>query len=115
MNSTIEIRNKPKASIIFHEDKFEIIDSKDIGNNGFYLFDKLLNVDVIERKTDWYITVLSFIVDIFTGSASGSNYKNKAHLKIDLEDSSIKIWLSNDDNDKAHKAKQLLNEAILNA
>ncbi|WP_299800333.1 hypothetical protein [uncultured Maribacter sp.] len=115
MNSTIEIRNKPKASIIFNEEKFEIIDSKDSSNNGFYLFDKLLNVDVIERKTDWYITVLSFIVDIFTGSASGSNYKNKAHLKIDLEDSSIKIWLSNDDIDKAHKAKKLLNESILNA
>ncbi|WP_324024947.1 hypothetical protein QSV08_17225 [Maribacter sp. BPC-D8] len=114
MNSTIEIRNKPKASIIFHEDKFEIIDSKDIGNNGFYLFDKLLNIDVIERKTDWFITIISFIVDIFTGSASGSNYKNKAHLKIDLEEHSIKIWLSSEDIDKAHKAKQLLNEAILN-
>lgn len=85
---------------------------KDISNNGFYFFDKLLNVNVIEKKTDWFITVLSFIVDFFTGSASGRNYKNKAHLKIDLEDRSIKIWLSNEDIDKAHKAKQLLDEAI---
>ena len=114
MNASIQIRDKPKASIIFGEDQFEIIDSKDISNNGFYLFNKLLNVYIIEKKTDWFITVLSFIVDIFTGSASGSNYKNKAHLKIDLEDCSITIWLSNEDIDKAHKVKQMLNEGILN-
>ncbi len=52
MNASIQIRDKPKASIIFGEDQFEIIDSKDISNNGFYLFNKLLNVDIIEKKTD---------------------------------------------------------------
>ncbi|WP_282112232.1 hypothetical protein [Maribacter stanieri] len=113
MNQTIDIRYKPTAKIIFSEDKFEIIDTGDESNNGIYLLDNLLNFDVIEKRTNWFITILSFAVDIFTGSGSGGSYKNKAYLKIDLENRNIKIWLSNEDIAKANIARELLTEAIL--
>lgn len=80
---------------------------------GFFLIENLINVEVNERKTNWFITILSFTVDLFTGSGSGSKYKDKAYLNIDLENRSIKIWLSNENIDKANKAKDLLMGAIL--
>ncbi|MDP5060495.1 MAG: hypothetical protein NWP64_01115 [Maribacter sp.] len=113
MNQLLDIRTKPKVTIIFNEEKFEIIDTEDVNNNGLFLIDNLINVEVIKRKTNWFITILSFTVDIFTGSGSGSNYKDKAYLNIDFENRSVKIWLSNEDIDKAHNAKDVLMGAIL--
>ncbi|WP_424003397.1 hypothetical protein [Maribacter sp. IgM3_T14_3] len=113
MNQILDIRIKPKVTIVFNEEKFEIIDAEDVNNNGIFLIDNLKNVEIIERKTNWFITILSFTVDLFTGSGSGSNYKDKAYLNIDFENRSVKIWLSNEDIDKANKAKDVLMGAIL--
>lgn len=36
MNQILDIRIKPKVTIIFSEEKFEIIDTEDVDNNGLF-------------------------------------------------------------------------------
>lgn len=50
MNQILDIRIKPKVTIVFNEEKFEIIDTEDVDNNGLFLIENLINVEVNEKK-----------------------------------------------------------------
>ncbi len=109
MTQTLEIRSKPKLKFVLDKNEFEIMDAADQKNSGIYLFKYLKNVDLKEKRTDWLISTLSWIADLFTGDIGvGGNYKNKANLKIYLVNRTIKIWLSDEDVENAEKTRQLL-------
>lgn len=113
MDYTYKIRNKPIASLILGEKKFEIVDSAEPKNNGIYIIKNLKSIKVVEKKTDWFVTTLSFVVSIFTGGGPTGPFRNQAYLNIELSNKSLKIWLPEENLSSAKKIEQLLNENTL--
>lgn len=111
MKQTYEIRETPKLTFVLDKNQFEIFDLAYPKNNGVYLFDDILNVDFNQKKTDWLISSISYILPVFlNGLGEGGNYRNQANLKILFKKSTIKIWLYEDEIDKIQKIKHALLE-----
>ena len=108
MSQTIELRTQPELKIVLNNSEFEIIDASEPKNNGIYSFKNVKNIEVNNDRTNWFITIISRIVDLFMGSAVGGNFKNKANLKIELENQKIKLYLIDADFEKAEKIVKLL-------
>ncbi|WP_198519319.1 hypothetical protein [Nonlabens sp. MB-3u-79] len=109
MTETVELRNKPELKIILNENEFEIVDASEPKNSGIYSFGKLKNAKLNVERTNWLITTLSIIVDLFTGGAVGGKFKDKANLNLDMENLNFKVWLINADIEKAKRVTELIN------
>lgn len=109
MTETVELRNKPELKIILNNDEFEIVDASELKNNGIYAFGKLKNVELNAERTNWLISTLSIIVDLFAGSAVGGKFKKKANLNLEMENRNLKIWLIDADFEKAKRVTELIN------
>ena len=109
MTETITLRNKPTLKLMLHSSSLEIVDSSDPKNNGTYAFNDIKNAKVKAESTDWFVSILSYILDLFVSSALGGNFKNKAHLTLDTDDGTLKIWLVDADLQQAEKVAQLIN------
>jgi len=111
MINTIELRNKPELKIILNNEEFEIIDASEPKNSGTYSFKKLINIELKEEKTNWFVSTLSIIVDFFTGVAVGGKLKDKANLNFEMENQNLIIWLIDVDFEKTKRVTQLLKDA----
>lgn len=109
MTETIELRNKPELKIVLNEDEFEVIDASDPKNNGKFSYGQIKNVELKAERTDWFISVLSKVMDLLTGGASGGNFKNKANLKLEMINRTLKIRLTDADFEKAERIAELIN------
>ena len=109
MTETVTLRNKPALKLMLHANSLEIVDSSDPKNNGTYAFKEIRNAKVTAEGTDWFVSIVSYIVTLFTGGALGGNYKNKAHLSLETDDGTLKIWLVDADFEKAERVAQLIN------
>ncbi len=108
MSQTIKLRIQPELKIVLNNSEFEIIDASEPKNNEIYSFINIKNVELNNYRTDWFISIISRIVDLFMGSAVGRDFKNNANLKVELENQKIKLWLIDADFEKAEKTVELL-------
>ena len=106
---TIELRDKPALKLIINESGFRLFDSADPSNNGDYSFKKLNQVEFHQEQTDWFVSIISLVVDLFTGGGTGGKFKNQAKLKFKLDHRTFKVYLRNADLDKAKALTILLN------
>ena len=95
MTEIFEVRCKPELKISLNNDGIEIVDGYEPKNNGVYSFEQIKSVELNAERTNWFISILSWIVDLLAGSAVGGNFKNKASLNIKLADQDLKILLIN--------------------
>ncbi|WP_431472168.1 hypothetical protein I5168_00905 [Nonlabens sp. SCSIO 43208] len=109
MTETVELRNKPELKIILNKDEFEIVDVSDPKNSGIYSFGKLKKAELNAERTNWLISTLSIIVDLFTGGGVGGKFKDKANLNLEIENQNLKVWLVDADFEKAKRVTKLIN------
>ncbi|MBU2946231.1 hypothetical protein [Zobellia uliginosa] len=108
MKETVELRNKPELKIILNSENFEVIDAAKPRNNGTYVFRHIKKLELNEERTDWFISVMTFIVGLFVGGHATGTYKNRANLKIETDNQKLQIWLDNVDFSKAQKVMRLI-------
>lgn len=108
MSKSFELRDKPILQISLDESGIKINDAANPQNNGTYLFEQIKNVDLKPERTSWFASILSYVVDLITGSAFGGKFKNKANLKLELINQTIKIWLIDADFEKAERVVELI-------
>lgn len=107
---TIKLRNKPDLQVNLNQSGFQLIDSSDPHKNGNYSFEHLEHVEFDPGGTDWFISLLSFIVDLPTGGLlSGGKYKNRPSIKLTIRGKTFKILLIDADLEKAKTVVQILN------
>jgi hypothetical protein len=109
MIESVVLRNKPELKIILNKDGIEIIDASEPKNNGVYSFGQIKNVKLNAERTNWLISVLSWVVDYLTGSATRGNFKRKASLILEMVNQTLKLWLIDADFNKAEKIAELIN------
>lgn len=109
MTETVTLRDKPPLKLMLHASNLEIVDTSDPKNNGTYPFNDIKNAKVNAESTDWFVSIFSYILDLFVSSALGGNFKNKAHLTLTTIDGTLKIWLVDADLEKAEKVAELIN------
>ncbi len=110
MNQNIILRSKPGLEISFAENGFEVIDESAPNNNGIYSYD---NLKLVELKNAWFMSMVQIVrynTWILNLVPFGPQIKDKAHLKIILDEKTLKLWLFNSDMEKAKAVKQLFNE-----
>ncbi|GAL00832.1 hypothetical protein JCM19314_58 [Nonlabens ulvanivorans] len=109
MSEIFELRHQPELKFIIGEDSFQIIDGYDVGNNGEYPFEIFKNALLNDDRTNWWISIASVVVDLFSGSAVGGKFKDKANLVLETENQKIAIYLMDADFEKAKQVTELLN------
>ncbi|GAK95027.1 hypothetical protein JCM19298_803 [Nonlabens ulvanivorans] len=112
MNEIFELRHQPELKFIIGEDSFQIIDGYDVENNGKYSHDILKSAVLKDDTTNWWISIASIFVDLFSGSAVGGKFKDKANLVLETENQKIAIYLRDADLEKAKQVTDLLNSKI---
>lgn len=109
MEDTIILRSKPELKIVFKSESFELTDVSEPNNKGIYLYENLRSVKLNPERTDWLVSITSWIADLFVGGGSiGGNYKNKANLQLEMTNRNLKIWLVNADFQRAERIVQFL-------
>lgn len=103
MSRHFKLNNTPLLTINFFEDKFEIKDNFNIKNSGIYEFDEIKEIQFNEAKTNWYISLLSIIIDLITGSANGGKFRNKPFILIKLTNRELKLKLIDSGIEEAEK------------
>jgi len=107
-NESIILRNQPTLKFLFNESNFEIINNANKNDNGIYSYDLLNSVELKKERTNWLISILSIVVDLFTESLNGGFYKDKHQLDIKHKKKHLKIILSESDLTKAELITQRL-------
>ncbi|WOD42389.1 hypothetical protein [Hwangdonia lutea] len=108
MTETVELRKKPELKFILNTDEFDIVDASEPKNNGTYSYAEIKKAELNAERTDWFISTLSHIADFLMGSAVGGNFKNKANLKLKLNNRTLKIWLIDADFKKVERITELI-------
>ncbi|WP_298340325.1 hypothetical protein [uncultured Algibacter sp.] len=112
MTETFELRYKPLLKIKLDGLGIEITDASRSKNCGSFSFKNIINIELTPKKTDWFVTTLSWILDLFVASGGGENYKNEANIKLKTVNHTLKIWLQNVDFEKAETIVKLIKDKI---
>jgi hypothetical protein len=92
-NRTYLLREKPKFEIILSTDFINIIDESISQSNRDFQVDKLEKFEIKEKRTNWLITILSFVLELFMSAASGK-YSENPQLHIKYIGKSFKYYLN---------------------
>ncbi|MDG1730977.1 MAG: hypothetical protein P8K68_14030 [Algibacter sp.] len=65
MIETFELRDKPELKITLSESGIEISDASQPKNNGIFLFNTIKSIELNNKKTNWFITIFSWIMYLF--------------------------------------------------
>ena len=79
MNKEVIINDEPLQKITFKDFGFIIYDESSNHNNE-YLFEKIENIQIEFKKINWFISVVSILIDLITGSAMGGIFKSKSFI-----------------------------------
>ncbi|WP_298556653.1 hypothetical protein [uncultured Algibacter sp.] len=112
MIEIVELRDKPELKIKLNEVGIEIIDPSQPKNCGTFLFNDIINIELKPKRTDLFITSLSWIVDLLIAGGGGKNYKNDASLKLETINQTLNIWLTNADLNRAERMTRLIENKI---
>jgi len=109
MNSeTLTLRKDPIFEITLTDNSFVIKNEADKNDSGIYKYAEIISLKLQEKRTNWIITILSFIFD-FIGGPAGQLYKEKNLLIINYNESIKKILLIDCDMSKAKRIAEHIN------
>nr|WP_293304347.1 hypothetical protein [Allomuricauda sp.] len=89
----IVLKKSPPLEFLFNEKSFQVTNGADSDTQGIYQYDDLKSIEYDKEKTNWLLTVLSYIVELVAGVGGGSTYKSKKRLTINLSDKKIMLDL----------------------
>jgi hypothetical protein len=96
MATTIyKLRSKPHLLFTLNDIDFHLIDDDNPSNIGEFKYNSIISVDLVKGKTNWFISIISLVIDFIFDLGSYSNYKEKDKLIIQLTSSKIEILLFN--------------------
>ncbi len=94
----ILLRDNPKIEITINENEFVIFNEEKQLRKVFF-YEKINSIELIEKKTNWFVTFLSFLVGFLFESLPGSLYKDGKKLIINHENDKTEISLNNCDTE----------------
>ncbi len=108
------LRNNPYFEIILNEHSFEINNSDYTYKNGVYKFDEIKSVELIDKKLDWFSTLIGNVIGFFLGGQIGYEV-SEAKFEIQLySDKIIDVKLINCDIVSANKFLKKIKFKITN-
>lgn len=108
MNSKIfELRKQPALIIELEQNRFKLTDAEHQSVSGYYEYDSLLSVSQVPSKTNWFVTLLSFILAFFTDLDASDRYRDRDKLRLEFDSNSIEIDL---DGIEIEPVQQLVND-----
>ena len=78
----ITLKKSPSLEFIFNKHSFQIINKAEPVTEGIYEYSKIESIGYEKEKTNWLLTILSYVVELFAGVGGGAAYKNKKRLII---------------------------------
>lgn len=105
------LRKDPVLKITFDKNQFEIF-NEEKQFKKVYEYEKVDSVELVERKTNWFVTLLSFIVSLLFESASGDLYKDNERLILHYENGRDEIDLKKCDLETVKCVLNNINEKI---
>ena len=111
MDTTI-LRQDPLFKVQFKEEGFEIYNEANTGDNGWYAFRKTDSIHLERRRVNWFVSILSFVVDLFTGGGTGGIFREKDHLKLRYDASVKRIPIYRCNMKVAEKLVQRIENSI---
>ena len=111
---TVILRDNPKFKIVVSTNQFEITDKAHPNTSITYSYDLTDKIELNKERTNWLLTVLSYVVEFFTGTAIGAGglYKEKNKLGIIYNGQSKEILLTNCDINKAIEAIEKISSRL---
>jgi hypothetical protein len=106
------LRTKPIFKIEFKEHGIIIADETTGKKNSLFMFEKLDFFQFQKKRTNWGITILSFIVDIFTGQGLGKKYYEKNTIELVHDGVKSKYYLNNCELRMVPKIVSLIHKKI---
>ena len=97
----LELRKQPKLVFTLNDNDFHLIDDDNPLNNGGFKPNSIVSVKILKGKTNWFISILSLIIDFIFDSSSFDNYNEKDKLIIQLKNSKLEILLFQVDRKEA--------------
>ncbi|MEL6916603.1 MAG: hypothetical protein AAFO99_02620 [Bacteroidota bacterium] len=89
----ITLKKSPPLEFIFNEDSFQIINEADPDSEGIYQYGKVRLARFKKEKTNWVVTILSFLGDLFFSVGHTDIYKERKRLTIKHDKKSIELNL----------------------
>ena len=102
------LKDRPQVKLLLFNDRLEIHQS-DLKMNEYDL--KEIDSLKIEKRVNWLVSLLSFVVGIFLGG-SGDIYKERDQLTFNYKNQTISYSLKGCDEQAVIKARDTINEKI---
>ena len=109
---TFRLRTKPVFEVELSTDELKIIDNNLAESISVYEYSKLQNFNFKREKTNWGLTILSFILDLFTGGVSPDKYTEQNQLLLTYNGEKLKYYLENCELFEISKIVKLVNQKI---
>lgn len=106
------LRKQPKLLVSIKDYAIEVIDDAELTNNGVYSYNTIKSIEFILEKTDWFVSVFSWVVDLFSSILVGGKFSSKAHIRLKLKDKVLKIYLIDADLDQAKEIVAVVKERL---
>lgn len=98
---SIILKDKPRIEFFFRKNDFEILNEREGNHNGVFTYELLNSVGIKQEKTNWLVTILSFIVEMIFSTNSQGVYKKKSLLELNYKNEKIDLDLEGCNSDKA--------------
>ena len=108
----VKLRKKPLFEVETVTDGFIIRNDADKNDNGLYEFDKIKNLEVKKRKINWFISIFSFVFDLFSAGGTGGIFKKRNQLKLSYDNVEKRIILNDCDMKLAERTFQKIKRHI---
>ena len=92
----IRLREKPLLELVMSETLLDIRNDEYKDENGKYEYVFLESIKLNKKRTNWFLTILSHLVEISIGGA-GSSYKTKLNIAFKYKGISKRITLNDCD------------------
>ncbi|MFD1062358.1 hypothetical protein ACFQ1Q_03805 [Winogradskyella litorisediminis] len=102
--------NKDYATLMFFKNEFQIIDKTNNENNGSFKYTDVKYIRFERAKTNWLISTLSIIFDLFIGSSTGGRFKDKSYAEIHLENKKLKVITVEENLNNFKKLNEMLKQ-----
>lgn len=93
-NGTYTLREKPKFEIDLSDNSIKIVDKSKVLSSSSFILDKIETFEIKERRTNWLITILSFVVEIFSSISVPGKYSEGSQLLMEYEGNTFKYHLN---------------------
>ena len=109
---TFRLRTKPIFEVELSDDELKIVDRSLAESTSVYEYSNLQNFNFKREKTNWGLTILSFIIDLFTGGGSSNKYTEQNQLLLTYKGEKLKYYLENCELFEISKIVKLVNQKI---